>query len=57
MYQQVKPKHIGLNIHFIDSRRLSRFGVSGVYLVIGNGLTLTETGKEVFHGNRLHKEG
>jgi glyoxylase-like metal-dependent hydrolase (beta-lactamase superfamily II) len=35
---QVEP-----NVYYLDSRRVSRFGVSGVYLVVGDGLTLIET--------------
>ena len=32
------------NIYFLDSRKVNGFGVSGVYLIAGDGLTLIETG-------------
>jgi glyoxylase-like metal-dependent hydrolase (beta-lactamase superfamily II) len=44
MYQQVNPEKIEPHIYFIDSRKFSRFGVSGIYIVIGSGVTLIETG-------------
>ena len=31
-------------IFYLDSRRVNEFGVSGVYLVMGDGITLIETG-------------
>ena len=37
--QQVEP-----HIFFLDSRSMDTFGGSGVYLVIGDGVTLIETG-------------
>jgi glyoxylase-like metal-dependent hydrolase (beta-lactamase superfamily II) len=36
---QVKP-----HIYYLDSRMVNDFGVSGVYFIIGNGITLIETG-------------
>lgn len=42
--QQAISEQIESNIYFIDSRKFSQSGVSGVYLVIGSGITLIETG-------------
>jgi len=42
--QNSKLKKVESNIFYLDSRRLSKFGVSGVYLVVGEGITLIETG-------------
>jgi len=39
-----KPEQIEPNIYFCDSRKFNQFGVSGVFLVVGDGLTLIETG-------------
>lgn len=39
-----KPEKIEPNIYFCDSRKFNQFGGSGVYLVIGDGITLVETG-------------
>ena len=32
------------NIYYLDSRKVNPYGVSGVYLIIGDGITLVETG-------------
>ena len=32
------------NIYYLDSRRVNGFGVSGVYLIVSDGITLIETG-------------
>ena len=32
------------NIYYLDSRKISSFGVSGIYILVGDGLTLIETG-------------
>ena len=34
---------VGARIHYLDSRRVSSTNVSGVYLLIGDGITLIET--------------
>jgi len=39
-----KLTEIESNIYYLDSRKLSSFGVSGVYFVVGEGITLIETG-------------
>ncbi|MCP4755943.1 MAG: MBL fold metallo-hydrolase [Proteobacteria bacterium] len=35
---------VASNVFYLDSRRVTDFGVSGVYLVVGDGITLIETG-------------
>jgi len=42
--KQIEPIEVEPNIFFLDSRLMDSFGVSGSYLVIGDGLTLIETG-------------
>ncbi len=32
------------NIYYLDSRKVNPYGVSGVYLLVGDGITLIETG-------------
>ena len=44
MHRPVEYEKIESNIYFMDSRKSNRFGGSGVYLVIGSGITLIETG-------------
>ncbi|MBW2050655.1 MAG: MBL fold metallo-hydrolase [Deltaproteobacteria bacterium] len=44
MSQNEKITKIEANIYYLDSRKLSNFGVSGVYFIIGEGITLIETG-------------
>jgi glyoxylase-like metal-dependent hydrolase (beta-lactamase superfamily II) len=39
---QVKP-----HIYYLDSRQVNDYGVSGVYLIVGDGITLIETGTEL----------
>ena len=39
MISQVEP-----HIYYLDSRQVNAYGVSGVYFVIGDGITLIETG-------------
>jgi glyoxylase-like metal-dependent hydrolase (beta-lactamase superfamily II) len=37
-------KRFEQNIYYLDSRKVNPYGVSGVYLIIGEGITLIETG-------------
>jgi len=45
---QVEP-----NIYYLDSRKIGSFGVSGIYIVVGDGLTLIETGTSLIAPNIL----
>jgi len=41
------------NIYYLDSRKIGSFGVSGIYIVVGDGLTLIETGTSLIAPNIL----
>jgi glyoxylase-like metal-dependent hydrolase (beta-lactamase superfamily II) len=41
------------NVYYLDSRKVNPYGVSGVYLLVGDGITLIETGTSLIVPNIL----
>lgn len=47
MIESAKMTHVEENLYYLDSRKVTSYGGSGVYLIVGDGLTLIETGSSL----------
>ena len=57
MTEGVIITQVASNIYYLDSRKVSAFGVSGIYIVMGDGLTLIETGTSLIAPHILKAVG